>query len=65
MWTTQDEFGGSESEEDLENEEVVLCFMGIEENEQEGNEHELEENNTSYDDVVCAFEELYGEMKKI
>lgn len=61
---TWEEFSESESEEDSENEEAMLCFIAIEENEQEENENEIEEKNPSYDDFLCAFEELHDKKKK-
>lgn len=38
----------------------MLCFMSIEEN-----CNVVEENNLTNNDLLCAFDELHEEMKKI
>lgn len=55
---------GSECEEDSENEKAMLWFMDIEENINEANELEVNDDNPLYDDILCAFKELYEIWKR-
>lgn len=58
IWNESDR---SEFEEDSKNEEPMLCFMAIVENEQEKNKNEVEENNPSY---VTFYVPLRSHMMK-
>lgn len=42
-----------------------MSFMTVEEDEHEVNENEVEDNSPTYDDLLCAFEELHDEMNKL
>lgn len=45
MSATWDKLEGSQSEEDPDNEDAMVCFMAIEENNDEGNETEVNDDN--------------------
>lgn len=41
----------------------MLCFMAIEKDVNGGDVIEVDDDNPSYADLLCAFEELHGDMK--
>lgn len=53
MCATWAELGNSESEEEPDNEEVVVCFMAIKDNDDdEGSDTEVHDQNPSYDEII-------------
>lgn len=56
---------GGESEEDPEKWRSHIVFMVIEKDINESNEIEVSDDNPSYDDLECAYEELKGDMEKL
>lgn len=56
---------GHDSEEDLDKEEAMIYFMTVKENEDEDRDHEVNDQNLSYDELFCASEEMHGDMRKL
>lgn len=65
MSATCDELEGSESEEDSDNQEAVMCFIATKETINEGNETEVNGDNPSCDDLLCAFKEIQEDTEKL
>lgn len=64
MYATWDKLEESESKEDPENEDAMLCFMAMEESIAEGNETEVNDG-PSYGHFLCALEEMHEDMQKL
>lgn len=65
MCATSDKIGGSESKEDSDREDAMLCFVAFEEDSKEGDETTIENDNSSYHELLCVFEEMENLLKKI
>lgn len=65
MCATWDEMEGSDSEEDLDSEEAMVCFMAIEESKNDDFENDVNDHDLYYDDLSSAFEERHDNMQKL
>lgn len=43
----------------------MVCFVAIEENNDESSDTEVKDDNPLYDELCCAFEEMYEDMQRL
>lgn len=62
---TLNEMEESESEIDSSVEKAMLCFVAFKDNKHVDYESDVNDQNRSYDDLLCAFEELHEDIQKV
>lgn len=51
------------TKEESKNEEAMICFVAIKENEDESSDTKVNDQNPSYDDLLCSSETMHETCK--